>query len=811
MFDTWAQDTKFAARVLWKSPLFTITAALSLAIGIGANTTIFSVANALLLRPLPGVTDSPTLVDLGRTSGGEGFDTVSYHYYRAVRERTTTLSNVFAYREPSAMSLGGRGDAERIYGTMVSGSYFPTLGTRAAVGRLLNDGDDLTIGAHPVAVIGHNLWERRFDRSAAIAGQTIALNGHPFTVVGVAPRGFHGTTLLEPDVYVPLAMLTQATPGMTPRMLTDRGVVWLMMGGRLKNDVTIPQAQSEMHAIAAGLAREFRDSYQGRGIAVARSAVVPGRTGWVAGFLTLLMAIVGLVLLIACVNIAGMMLARTVSRRREIAVRMAIGAARGRLVRQLLTESVMVFAAGGVLGLILTRWLTSLLVALLPRLPMPIALEIPIDWRVLAFSFLLCVVTAILSGLAPALHSSRMNLTPALKSEGHDAGPSRLRLRDAFVVGQITMSLLLLIVAGLFLRSLQQAAGIEPGFDQHNVEVSGMDLSLANLDEGSGFAFVGTLLERVRALPGVESASVATDLPLDGAQMALGTLKLPGATTDIAADWNVVEPGFFKTLRIGLIRGRDFDERDSRTASRVAIVSETFARRAWPDREALGEQLIGETPGGKSELTVIGVAADAQLVWLGAAPEPYIYVPNAQQFSSRTWLVVRNRSAASTVPQVRALITDLNRNLPVTEALSLSDVTALGLVPQRIAASVAGTLGAIGLLLAAIGIYGVTAFAVSRRTREIGIRIALGADRRRVLTLVVRQGLVLAGIGVAIGAALAGAGSSLLESLLFGVRGLDPVTFIGAGLLFAFVAVAASYLPARRAARLDPMVALRSE
>ena len=811
MLDPWVQDIRFAARLLWKSPLFTITAALSLAIGIGANATIFSVANALLMRPLPGVADSRTLVDLGRTTQGQGFDTVSYHYYRSVRERTTTLSNVFVYREPTAMSLGGRLQAERIYGTMVSGSYFPTLGTRAVVGRLLNDGDDLTTGAHPVAVISHELWERRFDATPGIAGQTIALNGHPFTVVGVAPRGFHGTTLLEADIWVPLVTLTEAAPGMTSRMLTDRRTVWLMMGGRMKDGVTIAQARSEMQAIAAGLEREFRDSYEGLKIAVARSVVVPGGTGWVAGFLTLLMAIVGLVLLIACVNIASMMLARAVARRREIAVRVAIGASRGRLVRQLLTESLIVFSAGGVLGLILARWLTSLLLALLPRLPVPVSLDIPIDWRVLGFSVVLCLLTAILSGLAPALQASGMNLTPALKAEGLDGGPSRLRLRNAFVVGQITMSLLLVIVAGLFLRSLQHAAGIEPGFDPNHVEVVGLDLSLANLDDRSGSAFIRTLLERVRALPGVESASAASDLPLDAGTMALGTLKVPGSTQDISADWNVVEPSFFRTLKIGLVVGRDFDERDIRSAARVAIVSETFARRAWPDRDPLGQRLVQETPDGTSELTVIGVASDAQLVWLGSAPEPFIYVANAQQFMSRTWLVVRNRSAASAVPHVRALVADLNRNLPVTEALPLSDVTAIGLVPQRIAASVAGTLGAVGLLLAAMGIYAVTAYAVSHRTREIGIRIALGSDERRVLTLVVRQGLVLAGIGVAIGVGLAGVGSSLLESLLFGVRGLDPVTFAGAGLLFALVAVSASYLPARRAARVDPVVALRNE
>jgi putative ABC transport system permease protein len=816
MLETWVQDVRFAARLLRKSPLFTVTATLSLAIGIGANTTIFSLANALLMRPLPEIADPSRVVDLGRTTNGQGFDTVSYHYYRSVRERTSTLSNLYAYREPTPMSLGGRAFAERIYGTMVSGSYFPTLGTRAVVGRLLNELDDVTMGAHPVAVISYELWERRFEANPGIEGQAITLNGHSFAVVGVVPRGFQGTNLLEPDVWVPLAMLTQAAPRMPARMLTERRIEWLMMGGRLKDGVTILQAQSEMQAIATALEREFRDSYEGRGIAVARWAVVPGRIGWVAGFLTLLMAIVGLVMLIACVNIAGMMLARAVVRRREIAVRLAMGAGRGRLVRQLLTESLIVFAAGGIPGLILTRWLTSRLLALLPSLPVPISLDVPTDWRVLGFSIVLCLAAAILSGLAPALQASRTNLTPALKVDGLESGPSRLRLRNAFVVGQITMSLLLVIVAGLFLRSLQHAANIEPGFDQQLVDVIALDLSVANLDEKSGSSFLRTVLERLRALPGVESASAATDLPLDGGTMGLGALRLPGSTrpdgsNEISADWNVVEPGFFHALKIPMVRGRDFDERDSGTAPPVAIVSEAFARRAWSDRDPLGQRLTQENPSGKNELTVVGVAADARLVSLGSAPEPFIYVPHAQQFMSQMWLVVRNRGPVSTLPQVRAIVADVNRNLPVMEALPLRDVTAIGLAPQRVAAAVAGTLGVVGLLLAAIGIYGVTAYAVSRRTREIGIRIALGADQSRVLTLVLRQGLMLAAIGVAIGVALAGAGSSLLESLLFGVRGLDPVTFAAACLLFALVSLSASYFPARRAARVDPIVALRSE
>jgi predicted permease len=474
MLETWIQDARFALRLLRKSPLFTLTAALSLAIGIGANTTIFSVANALLLRPLPGLAAPDRLVDLGRTERGEGFDTVSHPFYRSVRERATTLEGVYATRlDPAPMSLGGRDAAERVFGTIVSGNYFTVLGTRAAYGRTLEDRDD-GAGDSPVTVISYELWERRYNSDPGIVGQSILLNSHPLTIVGVAPRGFQGTTLLRSDLWLPISMTAQAIPR-NPSGLTSRGAVWLVMGGRLKDGVSIEQAQSEMTAIAAGLVREFPDDYRDKGIVVARSAIVPGRINIVAGFMGLLMVIVGLVLLIACVNVAGMMLARAAARRREIAVRLAIGAGRGRLIRQLMTEAVVVFAAGGAIGLVLSRSLTSLFLGVLPSLPFPIGLEMPTDWRVLSFAIGISFGAAVLSGLAPALQASGASLLPALKADGMESAPAKLRLRNVFVVGQITMSLLLVIAAGLFLRALQHAASVQPGFDQDRVDVVTLD------------------------------------------------------------------------------------------------------------------------------------------------------------------------------------------------------------------------------------------------------------------------------------------------------------------------------------------------
>jgi predicted permease len=810
-------DVRFAIRLLRKSPLFTLTASLSIAVGIGANTTIFSVANALLMRPLPGLDRPDRLVDLGRTAQGQGFETVSHPYYRSVRERATTVSGVYAYPlEPAPMSLGGRDAAERVYGMVVSGNYFDVLGTRPVYGRLLNDGDDKTVGGQPVSVISHELWERRFAADPAIVGQSIVLNSHPFTVVGVAPRGFQGTALLRSDLWVPLSMTGVAIPR-NPIGVESRQSVWLVMGGRLKDSVTIQHAQAEMNAIASGLQREFPQESVDRGIVVARSSLVPGYINMVAAFMVLLMAIVGLVLLIACVNVAGMMLARAANRRREIAVRLAVGAGPGRLIRQLMIEAIVLFAAGGAIGIVLSRWLTSMLLGVLPALPAPVGLDMPTDWRVLTFAVLLSLATALLSGLAPALQASGANLVPALKAEGMDSGLSKLRLRSAFVVGQIAMSLLLVIAAGLFLRALHHAASLQPGFNQDGVDVLTFDLSIGGFTEKTGRPLVRELLQRISAMPGVESATASVDLPLDGGRMGFGRTRVPGVDGDagnIDADWNIVEPGFFRTLQLTLVRGRDFAPTDTPASPRVAIVNEAFARRVWPDQDPIGHHVLtdsGPFQQGMSPMTVIGVAIDAKLMSLNETATPYIYVPLSQRYTAEMSILVKRAGTASAIPQVRALLREMSPNLPLTVALPLSEVTAIGLVPQRVVASVAGSLGIVGLMLAAIGIYGVTAYAVSRRTREIGIRVALGADEGRVLRLVLGQGLVLAGTGVAVGLALAAVGSSLLESLLYGVRGLDPLTFGAACALFAGVTLVATYVPARRAIRIDPTVALRAE
>ena len=814
--DNWLNDVRFATRLLRKSPLFTITAVLSLAIGIGANATIFSVASAILLRPLPGLAQPDRLVDVGRSGDGPaGLDTVSYPNYADIRDRVTTLTGVYAHQlEPTPMSLGGRGEAERIYGTLVSGNYFETLGTQPALGRLLRPADDVRGGEAAVTVISHDLWTHRFASDPDVVGTTVQISGYPFAVVGVAPAGFQGTTLLKGDLWVPLAALTMAMPDRRDTLFTSRRSTWLFMGARLADGATIAQANAELASISAALQAEHPRVNERMSFHAAPSAVVPGMTGIMAAFIGLLMGIVTLLLLIACVNLAGMMLARGAARSREIAVRLAIGAQPRRIARQLLTETAVLFVLGGLAGLVLSRWLTSLLLATLPQLPVPLSISFATDWRVVAFTVVMSLVASVLCGLAPALQARRTSLLGALKADA--GGPvARLRLRNVFVVGQVTMSLVLVITAGLFMRALDRAATMPTGFDQTKVDVVSLDLSLGRLNDDSGRAFARELLERTRALPGVQSATIAVDLPLDGGRMGFGSVRIPAAPSSlpdgrVPADWNIVEPGFFRTLGVDVVRGRDFTGQDVAGSPGVVIVNEAFARAVWPGQDAVGQRVEVDTDGGFRTATIIGVAADARFLSVADPADPYIYAPLAQVYHARVNLLVKT-AGLTVIPEVRNLVRAMNPNLPVTEAMALSEITAINTIPQRVVGAVAATLGVVGLLLAAMGIYGVTAYAVHRRTREIGIRVALGADHREVLWLLLRQGAVLTAAGLALGIALAAAGAQLIRSLLYGISGIDPVTFGAACALFATVALVATYVPARRALAVDPMSALKSD
>ena len=819
MFDSWLQDLRYAVRLLRRNPLFALTAVLSLAIGIGANTTIFTIANALLFKPPLGVADASRLVDVGRSQDGQGFDNDSYSNYLDIRARNTVFSGIYAYRlGPEPMSLRGKDGAERIYGEMVSTNYFNVLGTPPHIGRLFTSDDSEQPGATPLAVLSHRFWMRRFNGDPAIVGQTLVLNGRPFMVIGVTPEGFHGTTVLTSDLWVPVNMVGELASRLPPSILTSRESAWLVMGARLKPGVTVGQAQAELANIGRALEQEFPDANRGKGLRVVASSPVPGDGAPVAAFMAVLMAIVMLVLAIACANVAGVLLARATTRRREIAVRLAIGAGRGRLIRQMLVESTLLFLIGGSGGLVLARLMTGALLSLLPAVPLPIDVTLALDGRAVVFTLTLSLVAAILSGLAPAFHASRAEVVGALKSDTQ-GGPERIWLRHAFVVSQVALSIVLVVGAGLFARALQRASEIDPGFDPHGVELATLDLSLGGYTADTGRVFARELIRRVRETPGVQAAALSAVMPLGDRGIGLGGLAVPGVELRngrrfFDVDWNVITPGYFATMKMTLLTGRDFSDADREGTPSVVIVNETAARQWWPRQDALGKTLLQETgrpdaPDAVRTLTVVGVARDSKYRNLGEDPRPFVYVPIEQQYMSRTVIAARSAHGQRLAGELRALVASMNPNLPIVQALTFDAYSQLGLLPQRIAASVAGSLGLVGVLLAAIGIYGVTAYMVSSRTREIGIRMALGAERASVVRMVLRQGLTLTMIGAAIGLAVAAAASRLLGSLLFGVGATDPLTFIGSTLLFFVVGAAACYVPARRATAIGAMDALR--
>ena len=813
------QDLKYAIRLLVRNPLFALTAIVSLAIGIGANTTIFTVANSLLFRPPAGVADPGRLVDVGRSQNGEGFDNNSYPNFLDLRSRNRVFEDVYAYRfgaEP--LSLGGPDGAERIFGDMVTVNFFTVLGTRPYLGRLFSTFDSEQPGAAPVVVLSHRFWTRRFNADASVVGRALTLNSRTFTVIGVAPEGFVGTTILTADVWVPLTMVGELSPRRSAEILNSRESVWLIMGARLKPGVTLQQANADATSIGHALEREFPEANRGRGIRVVAQSPIPGNGAPVAAFLAGLFVVVTLVLAIACANVAGVLLARATLRRREIAVRLAIGAGRLRLIRQMLVETVLLFLLGGLFGLLLARAMTTVIVSMLPTLPVPVDVSLPLNGRILALTFALSILAAILAGLAPALHASRSEVIGGLKADGA-GGPDRHRLRAAFVIGQVAFSIVLVVGSVLFVRALQRAADIDPGFEPRNLELAALDLSLAGFTEDTGRPFARDLIARVRELPGVESAALSAMMPLGNGGLGLGPLAVEGAATANAsfdADWNVVTPGYFRTMKMQLVGGRDFTDDDRADTPFVIIVNETAARRWFANQNPIGRTLIQQfgsrnRPDATRRLLVIGIAHDSKYRDLGERPRPFVYVPIAQQYVPRTTIVARSTHGQRLAADLRTLLARINPNLPIVTSQTFDDYASFGLVPQRVAASVSGSLGLVGLLLAALGIYGVTAYTVASRTREIGVRVALGAQARDVVRMVLRQGMRLAAIGVAAGLALAAIAGRLLESMLFGVGAADPIAFGGSAVLFFCVGLIACYVPARRALAVDAMDALRHE
>jgi predicted permease len=533
--------------------------------------------------------------------------------------------------------------------------------------------------------------------------------------------------------------------------------------------------------------------------------------------MSVLMAVVGLVLLIACTNVAGLSLSRGAIRRKEIAIRLAMGARRSRIIRQLLTESILLFVIGGIVGLLLAAWLTDLVLAFKPPVPFTLELDLGMDWRVLGFTLLVSLLTGLLFGLAPAIQSSRPDVLPALKDETSGGSQRRSRARSLFIVGQVAVSLVLLVSAGLFLRSLQHARALNPGFNPQNVMTVGFDLSIQGYEEAKAKQFYQQLMERVYATPGVESASLARAIPLNGSNMQLGInvegYEPPAGRRSFATDFNIVSPKYFSSLEISLLRGRDFNDGDKEGAPQVAVINETMARRFWPGEEAIGKRFFLGQIADAAPLEVVGVVKDGKYRTLGEDPRPFFYMAFAQEYSSQMTLHVRTapENAANVLAGVRQEVAAMDQSVPLLDVMPLEQATGVSLIPVKAAATVAGIFGLVGLLLAAIGIFGVVSFSVVQRTREIGIRMALGAQRADVLKLVVGQGMRLALIGVFVGLLASIAATRVLASLLYGISATDAVTFIVVALLLCLVSLIASYIPARRAMKVDPMVALRYE
>jgi predicted permease len=816
---TLIKDLRYGVRSLLKQPGFAAVAVLSIALGIGVNTTIFSFINAALFRPLP-FPDSHRLVRLwdGHSS--------SYPDYAAYRDESKVFSGLAAYAQ-RPLNLTVNGESVRIYGELVTGNYFDVLKLKPAMGRGFLEEEDHTIGTHPVVVLSNGLWRRHFNSDPSIIGKGISLNNHSYTIIGIMPENVVGATVISPpDLWVPMMMEPLVRAG--SRSLTSPDDGWLMMLGRLKPDANLAGAQAAVETIAGRLHRERNERNSGpedpggRPVTVmpALGLMVPPE-GRASVFLVIavLMTVVSLVLLVACANVANMLLARAVNRRKEIAVRVALGAGRWRIVRQMLTESVLLSFIGGAVGLLLALWSTTLLLNLLPQVlrENSIAPDVSPDARVFVYTFLLSVVTGIVFGLVPALQTSRPDVVAALKDKTliFGAGRSKFTLRNLLVVTQIAVSLLLLITAGLFIRNLRNTQHAEPGFALDNALMMSFDLGLGNYNMARGKVFQEQLLERVRALPQVRAASLAEFVPLGGGS-SISPLYIDGEPTpdqfneDSLLSHNTVGVDYFKTTGIPLLRGRDFNDRDTTSCPGVIIVNETLARRLASDGNAVGKRLRMDSQG--QILEVVGVVRDVKYRELAEKPLFFGYRPLGQRYRSAMTLHVRTTAdPVAVINQVRAEVKALDSDLPLTNVETMQEHMRLPLAPARLLALLSSTVGVLALLLATIGLYGVMSYIVGSRTHEIGIRMALGAQTSGVRTLVIRKGMQLAVTGVALGLVAAFALTRVLESVLYGVGATDPVTFIGVAVLLLAVALLACYIPARRATRVDPLVALRYE
>ncbi len=821
-------DLRYGIRQLRRNPGFTAVAGISLMLGIAANITIFSILNGLLLRPLPGKNPSELVTVYTSDYSGPLYGASSYPDFLDFQRDNKVFTGLAAYSmQPMLLTPPGGTESVRVVAQLVSANYFDVLGVPAATGRTFLPDDNS--GGGRVVVLGYATWERLFAKDAGLIGRNVRLNGQDFTVIGIASEGFQGMMRgLRVDAWVAIS----AMPELTGRAdaLNQRGSHGLMIFGRRPQNVSVGQAQANMGAIAGRLYSTYPQNWRNRHgaprtitvLGEGDSRIAPQLAEPVKLFLRLLMVVVGLVLLIACTNVANLLLARGMSRRKEIAIRLSLGSGRGRLVQQLLTESVLLAGVAGVAGVLLASWATRLLMAFQPPLPVSLAVDLSMDGRVVVFAIALTVGTGVLFGLVPALRATRPDLVPALKDGGTRAsvGLHRLFLRSGLVIAQVAMSLLLLIGAGLLLRSMANAHAIDPGFDPRNVLLLSMDLKTQGYTDARGKDFYRELQESVERMSGVEAASFSDRLPLglDWQRRSItaeGYQPLPGE--DMEHHCAGVSPGFFRVMRIPIVRGRAFTSDDAEGAPLAVVVSEAFAHRFWPGQNPLGKWVVlggyrQAVPADVPRWTVVGVARDAKFNSLGEDPTPFIFFPHRQEYRAAMTLMVRTSGAPGAVlAAIKEKVKAQDAALPLYAVTTLEQLIGTSLVPVRMAATLLGIMGALALVLAGVGIYGVVAYSVSRRTQEIGLRMALGAQKGSILRMVLARGMVMTAIGLALGLITAAGVTRFATFLLYGISPLDPLTFIGVPFTLAAVATLASLLPALRAIRVSPVAALRNE
>ncbi|MFY9554893.1 MAG: ABC transporter permease [Blastocatellia bacterium] len=824
MVSLW-HDLRYAIRLLKRSPGVSVTAVLALGLGIGANTAIFSLINGALLRPLAGVEEANRLVTLERTQNGKTQYSFGYPDYLEYRDHSGTFFGLAAHcGTPLSFDNGA---AERLRGDLVSGNYFSVLGVKPELGRLIGPEDDQLPGAYPAAVLSYGLWRRAFGADPEIVGHSMKLNGYDYTVIGVAEREFIGTeTGGSYDVWIPIKMQVEAMPRTLGRhWFNDRSAGWLGLFGRLKPGVAVEQAQAELTTLARGLEQSFPDTNAGRGVSVLEGLGLNSNDRVsLRNFLTLLLAAVMLLLMIACSNVANLLLLRATSRRREIAVKLALGATRARLVRQLLTEGLLLSLLAGALGLLLAPWSAELILAFQQPAYGLSRVNTGLDGRVLGFTLLISILTSAMFALVPAMQASKPDLVTALKDGAPSSGHRKSHLQSYLVVAQVALSVVLLIGAGLAVRTMRKAVSIERGFDSENMALMSMDLTIRSYSEAQGRAFYEELLKRVDALPGVISSSLAKTVPPNDWSDRLSVFHIGETPTPemlrahddlgLRVDANRIAPRYFHTLGIRLIQGREFTEQDRAGSTPVAIVNEKLAGKLWPGESAIGKLLsvpFWNEPS-RPPVEIVGVARDTKHRSLIADMPMLIYLPELQCYDGRATLVARTEGdPASLISAIRAAVASLDKDLTLYAVKTMSQQIDSTLWQQRMAAGLIGVFGLLALALAAIGIYGVIAQSVAQRTREIGIRMALGAGARDVMRMIMRHGLALALAGVAVGVAAAFALTRLMSSLLYGVSSSDPMTFAVSAVALIGVALGACFVPARRATRVDPMIALRCD